>query len=169
MQVTEKDAGEVVRSVSSFSNKSNEQGVATKLPTCTAPATVNMQKRPLPSRTKPDLPSISINRTSAQSVIASDNNAGFSFPRTNSSSLPEPPTPSILPSSTSSSSLLLNNSFISPTYSFGNKKSYPPLVFSFPSTSTAATPNNTENIKFKFGSDEERISFRFTRKDPVYC
>ncbi|GAB4832852.1 hypothetical protein Ancab_006867 [Ancistrocladus abbreviatus] len=126
--------------------------------------------RPVSSGAKPVLPTISVDKSRLQPSIASDGSIGFTFPVTASSnSFSEPPTPSLMPSSSPIPLRQSDSTFIPPTYSFGNKKSNPPIVFSFPSTSAASTPNDAPEIKFKFGSNEKRISFRAIGKDAVSC
>ncbi|KAF7153386.1 hypothetical protein RHSIM_Rhsim01G0068000 [Rhododendron simsii] len=105
------------------------------------------------SASKPNLASISVSKPSF----------GFTFPvSTSSGVLPEPPTPSIMPSTLASSPPQPKDGPAIPSYSFGTKRSKPPLVFSFPSTSNASVQDNdTADIKFSFGSDgKNRVSFR---------
>ncbi|CAA3009564.1 Hypothetical predicted protein [Olea europaea subsp. europaea] len=86
-------------------------------------------------------PSISIGRPNPYAV-SSDNGRGFTFPVSASSGfLSEPPTPSIVPSSsTIAPSQPKDVTAAVPFYSFGTNKSTR-LVFSFPSTSSISEPD----------------------------
>ncbi|XP_047309882.1 nuclear pore complex protein NUP1 isoform X2 [Impatiens glandulifera] len=120
--------------------------------------------------TKPSLSSISVNKTPG----FQNNSSGFTFPVCSSSSqtCPEPPTPTVLPSTILPQ---VNNkaasSSSSPSYSFGTKKrsSSPALVFSFPSTiSSSSTQDENSGINYNFGSDKKnRISFSSFGKDSI--
>ncbi|KAL2500715.1 Nuclear pore complex protein [Forsythia ovata] len=90
---------------------------------------------------KPFLPSIYINRANPRAV-SSDHGLGFTFPVSASSGvLSEPPTPSIMPSSSTSAPSQPKDVTGVPLYSFGTDKSTPRLIFSFPSTSSTSTPD----------------------------
>ncbi|KAL9249030.1 hypothetical protein AKJ16_DCAP00266 [Drosera capensis] len=167
-EATDNDAGNLASPAWSFGNQSKEQGVAPEPSASPVSGVLNMQRRSLHSAPKTNLPSLSVERTGGGSLVASDNN-GFTFPPSNSSSLSELPTPTFLPPSMPSALQPSTNSLTPPTYTFGNKKYFPPLVFSFPSTSTSAQVNDTAVIKFRFGSDDERISFGSIEKDAICC
>ncbi|KAI3446910.1 hypothetical protein Pfo_003575 [Paulownia fortunei] len=117
--------------------------------------------------TRPSLPSISINKPDLHAV-SSENGPGFTFPVSASSGvLSEPPTPSITPSS--SASILSQPVGVPtiPSYTFGTNKSTPRLVFSFPSTSSVSTHDDSD-LKFSFGSDKKtRLSFSSFGKDAI--
>ncbi|XAR66887.1 hypothetical protein NMG60_11013257 [Bertholletia excelsa] len=125
-------------------------------------------KRPAfqPSASKPTLAAISVDRPGLRQTNFSDNTSGFTFPFSTSSS--ELPTPSIVPTTLAGGLSQPKDSLAIPSYSFGTKRSTPVLVFSFPSTSNASTPDGTEDIKFSFGSDKKnRISFSSVGKDAI--
>ncbi|GAB2216131.1 hypothetical protein Droror1_Dr00023899 [Drosera rotundifolia] len=168
-EATDIDAGNLASPAWSFSNQSKDQGVAPEPSASPVSGVLNMQRRSLHSAAKSNLPSLSVERTGGGSLVASDYSTGFTFPPSNLLSLSELPTPTFLPPSMPSALQPSTNSLTPPTYTFGNKKSFPPLVFSFPSTSTSAKANDTANIKFKFGSDDERISFGSIEKDAICC
>lgn len=114
-------------------------------------------------------PSISIGRPNPYAV-SSDNGRGFTFPVSASSGfLSEPPTPSIVPSSsTSAPSQPKDVTAAVPFYSFGTNKSTR-LVFSFPSTSSISEPDACD-LKLQFGSDKKaRLSFSSLGKDTICC
>ncbi|KAL3825099.1 hypothetical protein ACJIZ3_021128 [Penstemon smallii] len=120
-------------------------------------------------RTKPSLPSISINKQYPRPV-SSDNGPGFTFPFSSSSGvLSELPTPSIMPSSSTSIQSQPQSMAAVPSYTFGANNSTPRLVFSFPSTSNSSTTPETSDLKFTFGSDDKtnRLSFSTFGKDSV--
>ncbi|XP_012078811.1 nuclear pore complex protein NUP1 isoform X2 [Jatropha curcas] len=131
----------------------------------------NLQKKlpPQTSGTKPVLPSISINKPNQRWTVTSDNSLGFTFPVSASAGVSsEPPTPSILPSSSSIGLNQQNEESSIPSYSFGLKRSTPGLVFSFPSSSTAPINDDTSDLKFNFGSDEtKRLSFSSIGQDAI--
>lgn len=118
----------------------------------------NAQRRPI-------LPSISVDRSGPRTSFASDTNAGFTFPFTTSySTSSEPPTPSIIPSSsTSPEQLKITAPF--PAFTFGNKIAIAPPVNASPSTSTTPTSNDAVTPKFKFGSGKPRLSFAVEGED----
>lgn len=125
---------------------------------------------------KQNFPSITINKPESKWAFSSDSCSGFTFPVSGSSTgmLSEPPTPSIVPSTTSlggnQPSLLLNPETAVPSYSFGSKKSSPALVFSFSPTNSNTIRTEVSNIKFSFGSDDHtRLSFGSVGKDAVCC
>lgn len=109
--------------------------------------------------TKPSLPSISINRPHLRAA-SSENGPGFTFPVSASTGvLSEPPTPSIIPSSSASLLSQPVGTPSIPSYSFGSKNSAESVVFSFPSTSSASNHDDSD-LKFSFGSDKKtRLSF----------
>ncbi|KAL0333980.1 UNVERIFIED_CONTAM: hypothetical protein Sangu_1554200 [Sesamum angustifolium] len=117
--------------------------------------------------TKNSLPSISINKPNFR-AIPFDNGPGFTFPVSASSGvLSEPPTPSIMPSSSASILSQPTGAPAVPSYSFGTNNSKPRLVFSFPSTSTASTSNHSD-LKFSFGSEKNtRLSFSNLGTDAI--
>ncbi|XP_059287877.1 nuclear pore complex protein NUP1 isoform X1 [Lycium ferocissimum] len=106
------------------------------------------------SGAKPNLASISVNKPNP-------NGFGFTFPiPASSGALSEPPTPSIMPSSTTSVLSQPVDASTAPVYSFGTGKSAERLVFSFPSTSNASVPVDASDLKFSFGTDRtSRLSF----------
>nr|GMD82756.1 nuclear pore complex protein NUP1 isoform X2 [Ipomoea batatas] len=142
----------------SFQQQSNGQNASTlSNPLSSKPA------KELPahtSGTKPTLPAIAISKPDLGRGIFSDNGLGFSFPvPVSSGTLSEPPTPSMPSSATKVASNPEEPSAV-PSYSFGMKKSSPPLVFSFPSTSSTPLITDPSNIKFNFGTEEKpRLSF----------
>ncbi|XP_031098329.1 uncharacterized protein LOC116002355 [Ipomoea triloba] len=142
----------------SFQQQSNGQNASTlSNPLSSKPA------KELPahtSGTKPTLPAIAISKPDLGRGIFSDNGLGFTFPvPVSSGTLSEPPTPSMPSSATKVASNPEEPSAV-PSYSFGMKKSSPPLVFSFPSTSSTPLITDPSNIKFNFGTDEKpRLSF----------
>ncbi|OIS96731.1 PREDICTED: nuclear pore complex protein NUP1 [Nicotiana attenuata] len=113
------------------------------------------------SGTKPTLPSISINKRNPRNATFPDNGFGFTFPvAASSGALSEPPTPSIMPSSSASVLSQPTDASTVPVYSFGTGKSAERLVFSFPSTSNASVPVDASDLKFSFGADRRsRLSF----------
>lgn len=129
------------------------------------------EKMPLSnsSVSKPVLPSISINKPDSKWTFASDKSSGFTFPLSASSSVfSEPPTPSIVPSFSTGGQCQSKESYNEPSYSFGQKRSSPALVFSFPSTSSTAIQNDAGDVKFSFGSNEKaRLSFSSFGKNAV--
>lgn len=136
------------------------------------PSVVNQEKKTFANNatSKPVLAPISIKKPESKWTLASDNSSGFTFPVTASSSVfSEPPTPSITPLlfSTGNQHQSEENS-TQLSYSFGNKKSNPAVVFSFPSTSNTVH-DNAEVIKYNFGStDKARLQFSFG-KTAVNC
>ncbi|CAA0819927.1 Unknown protein [Striga hermonthica] len=114
---------------------------------------------------RPSLPSISVGKP-VFPATSSENVPGFTFPvSTCSGVLSEPPTPSVMPSAVSHSIDL----HTIPSYTFGVKKSTPPLVFSFPSTSSSTSLLGEDyDLKFSFGSeDKARLSFSSIGKDAI--
>nr|XP_033516550.1 nuclear pore complex protein NUP1 isoform X3 [Nicotiana tomentosiformis] len=113
------------------------------------------------SGTKPTLPSISINKPNPRNATFPDNGFGFTFPvAASSGALSEPPTPSIMPSSSASVLSQPADASTVPAYSFGTGKSAERLVFSFPSTSNVSVPVNASDLKYSFGTDRRsRLSF----------
>lgn len=155
-------------------NGINGQGVSKFVPNVANGSDVlNLPKRRSHSSSnKPALASISIGKPVLST--ASLNNFGFTFPVSASSGvLSEPPTPSIMPSSSAPSASGLhqpNQEGASvPTYTFGSERSAPALVFSFPSTSSASASahDETSEINFTFGSDKKRVSFSSVGKDAI--
>ncbi|XP_042498321.1 nuclear pore complex protein NUP1 [Macadamia integrifolia] len=135
----------------------------------------------LPSQMKPPsqssgaklgLTSISINKPDPKRAGFPDNGAGFSFPVSASfGALSEPPTPSIMPSSSARSLPQQEEGNTVPLYSFGTKSGQN-LVFSFPSTSTSiSTQDDSSTPKFTFGSDRKKpeVSFSSLGKDALCC
>ncbi|PIA57003.1 hypothetical protein AQUCO_00600015v1 [Aquilegia coerulea] len=119
---------------------------------------------------KPPLTSISIARPDPKYRVSFDNSFGFTFPVSDSGSVSEPPTPSIMPSFSATSLPLPKETRAIPSngctmkeggplYSFGSKTVGRAPVFSFPSTSSAA-PRDFSTPKFSFGSDKSRLTFR---------
>ncbi|KAF5482185.1 hypothetical protein F2P56_002774 [Juglans regia] len=109
------------------------------------------------SGTKPILPSITISKPVSRWPFSSDAaSSAFTFPV--SSSVVEPPTPTIMFSADGQQQP--KEGLAVPPYSFGSKRSTPALVFSVPSTSSANIQEDALGIKFSFGSDENtRLSF----------
>ncbi|KAG8639300.1 hypothetical protein MANES_14G133500v8 [Manihot esculenta] len=116
---------------------------------------------PQSSGTKPVLPSINVDKPNQRWTFSSDNSSGFTFPVSASSGVSsEPPTPSIMPLSSSIDLHQQNDGSSIPSYNFGTKRSTPALVFSFPSTSSVPVPDDVSDLKFNFGSEKTpRISF----------
>ncbi|GMP60138.1 hypothetical protein CsSME_00023134 [Camellia sinensis var. sinensis] len=143
------------------------QGIANMAPTYAG--SESLKKPPFhPTGTKPILASIFVDRPNLRPTGFSDNGSGFTFPVSASSGvLSEPPTPSIMPSTSASGLPQLKDGPAIPSYTFGTKRSTPALVFSFPSTSNASTQDDASNIKFSFGSDKSRISLRSVGKDAI--
>ncbi|KAL6496588.1 hypothetical protein OROGR_029846 [Orobanche gracilis] len=104
---------------------------------------------------KTSLPSICINKP--------ENGLGFTFPiSADSGVLSEPPpTPSVTPLSSAASVVS-----VIPSYTFGTKRSVPPLVFSFPSTSSTSSQDDPD-LEFCFGSDKTRLSFSSFGSDTI--
>ncbi|KAK3210935.1 hypothetical protein Dsin_015641 [Dipteronia sinensis] len=128
----------------------------------------NLRKPPSHSSgNKPVLSSISVGKLGQNWTFSSDISTGFTFPVSTSSGVSsEPPTPTIMPSS--SGLQQQNEGAAIPSYSFGLKKSTPAVVFSFPSTSGTSPLDGASDLKFNFGSDEtRRISFSSIGKDAV--
>lgn len=118
------------------------------------------------SGTKPTLKSIFVNKPDPKRIISSDNGPGFTFPVSAPGVLSEPPTPSIMPSFTSGGQLKEGSPV--PSYTFGTKGSHPRLDFSsFPSTSNASTHDEASDLKFNFGSEKARVSFKSVGKDAI--
>lgn len=131
----------------------------------------SFQKPPTHSSgNKPALPSITVGKPDQRWALSSDKTtSGFTFPVSASSGVnSEPPTPTIMPSTSATASPPEDASSI-PSYSFGSKKAGPALVFSFPSTSNASIPDNaSSDLKFKFGSEKTtRLSFSSIGKDAI--
>ncbi|KAK9102017.1 hypothetical protein Sjap_019271 [Stephania japonica] len=117
---------------------------------------------------KPSLPSIFVAKHGSKAAVPLDNGSfGFSFPVTAScGALSEPPTPSIMPSSSSGSLPRPQENATVPSYSFGAKTS-DRLAFAFPSL-RSSTPIDTSTPVFLFGSKgKARISFRSVGKDAI--
>lgn len=136
----------------STQNQSNGKEAETSIPV------FNLQKKPPfhGAGSKPALASISVKRQDLRPAFSSDSTSsgGFSFP--------EPPTPSIMPYTSAVVGLpQQKNAEAVPSYSFGTKKTSPPLVFSFPGIDNSSVQdNNASKINFNFGSDKKnRISF----------
>ncbi|KAF2310637.1 hypothetical protein GH714_015867 [Hevea brasiliensis] len=109
------------------------------LPNAAGSEVFSFQKKlpPQSSGTKPVLPSINIDKPNQRWTFSSDNSSGFTFPVSASSGVSsEPPTPSIMPSSSSIGLHQQNEGSSIPSYKFGSRGSTPALVFSFPSTSS---------------------------------
>ncbi|KAJ0738307.1 hypothetical protein HanLR1_Chr06g0216771 [Helianthus annuus] len=136
----------------SFDNKTNGQDLTKKRPS------------------QPNLKPISFKRPDPQQVVSSDNGRGFtfSFPATASSaSEPQPPTPSILPFFSPPAAPQSKDLPVTPAYSFGLNKSSERVVFSFPSTSSAAVDDGVSDLKFDFGSEKKRVSFGLIGSDAI--
>ncbi|CAI9100806.1 OLC1v1037982C2 [Oldenlandia corymbosa var. corymbosa] len=118
--------------------------------------------------TKPSLPSISVSRRAPGFSMSSDSVPGFSFPvSTSTSTLSEPPTPSVMPFSSGGLVSQPKDSPAIPSYSFGSNNSTR-LVFSFPSTSNSSATVEANDLKFNFGSDKKpRVSFSSVGKDTI--
>lgn len=115
----------------------------------------NTQRRPVLSSISIDKPSLRTNS------FASDTNSGFTFPfATSSTTSTEPPTPSMIPSSSTSPDKPKTSPCF-PTFTFGNKITIAPPVNAIPSTTSTTTPtlNDASTPKFKFGSGKTRLSF----------
>ncbi|XP_043700715.1 nuclear pore complex protein NUP1 isoform X2 [Telopea speciosissima] len=126
------------------------------------------------SGAKLGLTSISINKPDSKRAVFLDNGVGFTFPVSASfGALSEPPTPSIMPSSSARSLPQQEEGNTAPVYSFGSKSSSGQnLVFSFPSTSTSiSTHDDSSTPKFTFGSDRKKseVSFSSLGKDALCC
>ncbi|KAB1199404.1 hypothetical protein CJ030_MR0G024301 [Morella rubra] len=118
------------------------------------------------SVTKPVLPSISVSKPDSRWSFASDTSSAFTFPV--SSSVVEPPTPTIVPTFSGGGLQQPKEGPALPSYSFGSKRSAPALVFSLPSTSSANIHEEALGIKYSFGSDEnKRLSFSAFEKDAI--
>ncbi|KAJ0780693.1 hypothetical protein HanPI659440_Chr06g0240601 [Helianthus annuus] len=136
----------------SFDNKTNGQDLTKKRPS------------------QPNLKPISFKRPDPQQVVSSDNGRGFtfSFPaNASSASEPQPPTPSVLPFSPPPAAPQSKDLPVTPAYSFGLNKSSERVVFSFPSTSSAAVDDGVSDLKFDFGSDKKRVSFGLIGSDAI--
>ncbi|XP_038700017.1 nuclear pore complex protein NUP1 isoform X2 [Tripterygium wilfordii] len=130
----------------------------------------NSISQPSTAGSKPVLPSICVTKPEQRWMFSSDNSSGFTFPVSSShGTISEPPTPSVMPSSTASGQLQPKEGSSVAAYSFGTKKSDPALVFSFPSTSNAAAVHDpSPNLQFSFGSETSaRISFSSFGKDAI--
>ncbi|XP_050369418.1 nuclear pore complex protein NUP1 [Argentina anserina] len=142
--------------------KSTEEAVPQTTINALGSEVLNQQKKPLfqPSGTKRVFPAISVDKPESTWKFSSDKSSTFTFPVTTSPSVfSEPPTPSIMPTfSASPDGHLKDGDTAVPTYSFGSEKS-DRLVFTFPSTSEA-TQIGSSDIKFSFGSDKPRLSFK---------
>ncbi|KAI9117116.1 hypothetical protein K1719_011282 [Acacia pycnantha] len=155
-----------------FPRKSTEEDALKIAAFGDKPSVTTQEKTPLfnSSASKPVLPSISINKPESKWTLASDKSSGFTFPISASSSiLSEPPTPSITPLFSAGGQHQSKEVSTEPSYSFGLKRSSPPVVFSFPSTSSTAAQNDAAgDIKFSFGSNEKaRLSFSSFDKNAV--
>ncbi|KAF3453713.1 hypothetical protein FNV43_RR04154 [Rhamnella rubrinervis] len=131
----------------------------------------NLQKKPpsVSSSVKPFLSNIFIDKPDLRWKCSSENSSGFTFPvSTSSGVVSEPPTPSVLPTfSGSSEQYPPKDGHSELSYTFGASKSNPALVFSFPSTSSAASRNDASDIKYSFGSDKPRLSFGSVGKNTI--
>ena len=123
------------------------------------------------SGNKPVLSSITVGKPDQRWTLSSDKTtSGFTFPVSASSGVnSEPPTPTIIPSTSATVPSPMKDESSIPSYSFGSKKSGPALVFSFPSTSNASIQDNaSSDLKFKFGSEKTtRLSFSSIGKDAI--
>ncbi|KAJ6372724.1 hypothetical protein OIU76_027111 [Salix suchowensis] len=123
------------------------------------------------SGNKPVLSSITVGKPDQRWTLSSDKTtSGFTFPVSASSGVnSEPPTPTIIPSTSATVPSPPKDASSIPSYSFGSKKSGPALVFSFPSTSNASIQDNaSSDLKFKFGSEKtSRLSFSSIGKDAI--
>lgn len=131
----------------------------------------SLQKPPSNSTgNKRGLPPISIGKPVQSWTFSTDNSSGFSFPVSTASGVSsEPPTPSIMPSVSTSAQPQSDKEEdpAVPSFSFGSEKSTP-LVFSFPSSSSGPNHVESSDIKFSFGSDKStRISFSSVGKDAI--
>ncbi|XP_042065828.1 nuclear pore complex protein NUP1-like [Salvia splendens] len=116
---------------------------------------------------KPSLPSIFTQRTILRAA-SSDNGVGFTFPVSASAGvLSEPPTPSIMPSSSPNLTSQPSDTPSIPSYSFGSNKSAPSVVFSFPSTTSSASNQDDSDPIFSFGSDKGRLCFSSFGEDSI--
>ncbi|KAF5198215.1 nucleoporin-like protein [Thalictrum thalictroides] len=126
---------------------------------------------------KPPLTFITIAKPDPKYRVSFDNSPGFTFPVSDSGSLSEPPTPSIMPSFLATSLPLPKETRAvpsngctlkecGPSYSFGSKTASRALVFSFPSSSAAA-PSDFSTPSFSFGSAKSRITFRSVSEDAI--
>ncbi|KAK2966216.1 hypothetical protein RJ640_010033 [Escallonia rubra] len=151
-----------------FHNQVNGQSVTTTVPVASG-SKISKKTPSQSSGTRPTLQSIAISKPDPRSLVYSDNGLGFSFPiSASASALAEPPTPSIMPSFMTSGLAQAKEGPAVPSFSFGTKKTTPPLVFSFPSTSGASTRDEVADLKFDFGSDKKnRVSFRSVGKDAI--
>ncbi|THG23557.1 hypothetical protein TEA_003926 [Camellia sinensis var. sinensis] len=106
------------------------QGIANMAPTYAG--SESLKKPPFhPTGTKPILASIFVDKPNLRRTGFSDNGSGFTFPVSASSGvLSEPPTPSIMPSTSASGLPQLKDGPAIPSYTFGTKRSTPALVFS---------------------------------------
>ncbi|CAK7345476.1 unnamed protein product [Dovyalis caffra] len=134
------------------------------VPNAAASELLSFQKKPPTHSTgnKPVLSSISVSKPGHRWALSSDKSSGFTFPISASSGvLSEPPTPTIMPSTSATAVSPPKDASSVPSYSFGSKKSGPAIVFSFPSTSNAPVQDNaSSDPKFNFGSEKTtRISF----------
>lgn len=133
----------------------------------------SFQKKPPThsSGNKPVLSSITVGKPDQRWAVSSDKTtSGFTFPVSATSGVnSEPPTPTIMPSTSATVPSPPKDASSIPSYSFGSKKSDPALVFSFPSTSNASIPDNaSSDLKFKFGSEKTtRLSFSSIGKDAI--
>ncbi|KAK3006218.1 hypothetical protein RJ639_015562 [Escallonia herrerae] len=149
-----------------FRNQVNGQSVTTTVPVASG-SKISKKMPPQSSGTGPTVQSIAISKPDPRSLVSSDNGLGFSFP-ISASALAEPPTPSIMPSFMTSGPAQAKEGPTVPSFSFGTKKTTPPLVFSFPSTSGNSTCDEVADLKFDFGSDKKnRVSFRSVGKDAI--
>ncbi|XP_027069847.1 uncharacterized protein [Coffea arabica] len=158
---------------SSLQNPSQHQSNGKHVRTSQSESGLEPSKKPPPhsSGTRPTLTQISVGRHDLSRAVSSDNGSAFAFPVSASSSiLSEPPTPSVMPFSSSEVVSQPNELPAVPAYSFGTKRSTPALVFSFPfpSTSSASAQVDADDLKFSFGSDKKtRLSFGSLGKDAI--
>ncbi|KAL2929602.1 Nuclear pore complex protein NUP1 [Bienertia sinuspersici] len=114
---------------------------------------------------KPILPSIAIEKSGMRTSFASVTSPSFTFPfSTPYTTIAEPPTPSIMPSFSTSSPQQTKVSPNVPMCTSGNKITIAPA---FPSSSVTVTPKDASALNFKFGSGKPRLSFAVTEDDAV--
>ncbi|WCJ30048.1 nucleoporin-related [Euphorbia peplus] len=151
-------------------HKAANEGVL-KVPSDASASGILISQQKLPPRNsnaKPMLPCIAIDKPNQRWAFSSDNSLGFTFPVSAASGgSSEPPTPTMPTFSVVGQGQLSEGSSV-PSYSFGSRKSTPPLIFSFPSSSSASIKEDVaSDLNFKFGSDEPRMSFASVGKDAI--
>ncbi|KAJ0238675.1 Nucleoporin-like protein [Hirschfeldia incana] len=149
----------------------------------------NLPKPPsqsLGNNNKRSLSSISVAKPNQRWAFPSGSNASFTFPVSSSdgATTSEPPTPSIMPfttSTTPSGGVAITSHHDEatkddeiPEFSFGGnrRRDKSPLVFNFPSVSEEVMNEDDEKLglKYTFGSRKpERISFSSAGSDGVCC